>query len=310
MENSDIDLELLLHSNPQKNLDIVIPLIKEKVESYIQTYASNITDLDLEVLLTQADINQDWAIAHAYSILEYTKFFGRDDFQEAVTNNYGLLSKTQEFIFEFQDLNSLLLEKNLPAFYDPNTERVLCYQQGWRTHTSSQKAFVSAKMKSHYENAPSMGQEYDRKITPFIIRHAIELKVKNDLLGIWFVEKAGKVSRVPINTYIEFLKNNGNQFFDLPINIKVLSLANRWANDFVHTGIHEYLWLVFSVVERIEPLFSIQENGEMNLEGFNFRKASFDKNTLKAELESHLGNGYIVHLSEWEIEKTETYTST
>lgn len=301
-------VELLQRSNLQQNLDNTIPLIKEKVELYIQKHAQNIRELNLEVLLTQADINQDWAIAHAYSILEYIQLFSREDFISVMTDD-KILNKTREFIFEFQDLNSLLLDKKLPAFYDPKTDKTLCYQQGWEVHTSAQKAFVSAKMKSHYEDIPSVGRDYDRKIAPFIIRHSIELKIKNDLLEIRFVEKSGKIKPVFISDYIKFFEKKGTQFFDLPIDINILSLVNEWSNDFVHTGMHEYSWLIFSVVERIEPLFSIKENGKTNLDGFNFRKKTFDKKSLKTELESFLGNGYIVHFSEWEVEKEETFKS-
>lgn len=289
-------LELLTHSNPQENLKTIIPAIQKEVESYIEKYGENIKELNLEVLLTQDEMNQGWIIAHCYSILEYIKLFTRKDFTNLPDLENKTLNKTQEFISEFQHFNTILKESGHPAFFDDKHD-ILCLQVGLPTQVNSQSAFTSAKMKSHYENTPSVGQEYDRKITPFIIRHAIELKVKNDLLKIQYVEVQNKIKPIFISKYIKFLEEYSETFFNLPKDtISTISLVNKWANEFVHSGLHEYSWIIFSIIERIEPLFSIKEHSEINIYGFDFRKSPFNHNEFKTKLEDFLGSGYSVHL--------------
>ena len=102
------------------------------------------------------------------------------------------------------------------------------------------------------------------------------------MLGIERVKNTEKNSPefILLNRYIEFLKNHGNDFFDLPVPIISIQTVNKWSNNVIHTGIIEHIWEIHSAALTVKPLF----------EGGNLRKSNFSESDLKTRLEAYFKN--------------------
>ena len=293
MFNKEIDdkLKLLSGSDSSINFMLVVPYIKGKVEEYIQKNEPE-SILVLNDLLNQSSYSKSWAIAQSHSILHYIDHLNSDTFHEVVSGDSYLTNITQTFIYDFKDFNTFLRELHLPAIYDPNKDEILNAITMDR-YAKSAGAFVTSKLKTYYPGAPSpLMYEYEAKVTPFFIRHAIELKVKCEMLGIYRVIRIKKDGTlvpaiVGISQYINFLKNEGQIFFDLPpeVNIDEIQIVNQWSNNFIHTGEHEYVWQVKSAISAIEPLFNAVFKDQLSIHGHTFRSSLFTPASLKNSLE-------------------------
>lgn len=298
MCNNEIDdaLKILTGTDSSINLKVVVPYIKGKVEEYIQTHEPD-SVLVLNDLLNQNSYSKSWAIAQSHSILHYIDHINSDTFQKVVSGDHYLTNVTQTFIFDFKDFNTFLRELQFPAIYDPSKDEILTDIFMGR-HAKSAGAFVTSKLKTYYPGAPSpLMYEYEAKVTPFFIRHAIELKVKCEMLGIDKVIRIKKDgTRVPaiigISQYIDFLKGEGQNLFDLPldVNIDEVQIVNQWSNNFIHTGEHEYVWQVKSAISAIEPLFTIDYKGIRSIHGHTFRSSLFTPIRLTNSLETKFGD--------------------
>lgn len=298
MCNNEIDdaLKILTGTDSNINLKVVVPYIKGKVEEYIQTHEPD-SVLVLNDLLNQNSYSKSWAIAQSHSILHYIDHINSDTFQKVVSGDHYLTNITQTFIFDFKDFNTFLRELQLPAIYDPSKDEILT-DIFMDRHAKSAGAFVTSKLKTYYPGAQSsLMYEYEAKVTPFFIRHAIELKVKCEMLGIDKVIRIKKDgTRVPaiigISQYIDFLRGEGQNLFDLPleVNIDEVQIVNQWSNNFIHTGEHEYVWQVKSAISAIEPLFTTDYKGIRSIHGHTFRSSLFTPINLTNSLETKFGD--------------------
>ena len=297
MQQIEIDnsLALTLASDAKINLEILIPYIKSKVEVYLHTQGATGATLVLSDLLTKEEYDRDWVIAQCHSILSYIDLFYADDFL-SVVRDLNLIEVTKNFIFEFKDFNGFLTDVGLLEIYNAKTDKLLGRIEN-KNYVNAQEAFVTAKMQAFYANRPSYcTAQYQEKLVPFIIRHALELKVKTEMLGIAraVTKKSDgifKPKQIMIGECIDFLGDQGAPFFNLPAGIQIddLKTINKWSNSFIHTGFHEYVWQVKTAIDVIEPLFSIKENGVMNIEGFKFRSDQFKIDDLKTALQTKFG---------------------
>lgn len=297
---SDVDisreLQIILKDDLETNLDEVIPYIKEKTENYIH----NCNDgLNIEDLLDRKLFNKAYVVAQCRSVLDYIVFLYSDELRKINQDERLLMDLTRTFIFDFEWFNSFLMKMklNIPAIYDPQKEKILTDIRMDR-HVESQKAFVAAKCSMFNSRVSSpFAYEYNKGITPFVIRHAIELKIKYEMLGIDHVickNSEGMLvqANIGISQYIDFLKNEGSNFFEFPpdVNIDNLQIVNRWSNNYIHTGLHQYVWQIRSALLAIEPLFRIEYGSETRVFGFHFRVKDFNAEKLKAELERKFSN--------------------
>lgn len=298
MQQIDMEasLALILASDAKINLEKIIPYIKSKVEAYLATQGVTAEgELVLSDLLTKELYDQDWVIAQCHSILSYIDLFSADHFVKVVHGN-KLIEMTRNFIFEFKDFNGFLTDVGLSTIYDARTDELLGSIES-KNHVNSEEAFVTAKMQAFYAGCPSSGTiEYKEKSVPFMIRHALELKIKSEMLGISHAvtQKADgsfKPKQIMISDCIDFLGDQGAPFFNLPAGIQIddLKTINKWSNSFIHTGLHEYVWQVKTAIDVIEPLFSMQENGVINLDGFKFRSDQFSIDNLNTALRTKFG---------------------
>lgn len=298
MCNNEIDdaLKVLLGTDSSINLKVVVPYIKSKVEEYIQTHAPD-SVLVLNDLLNQSSYSKSWAIAQSHSILQYIDHINSDVFQNVVSGEHYLTNITQTFIFDFKEFNTFLRDLQLAAIYDPNKDEILT-DIFMDRHAKSAGAFVTSKLKTYYPGAQShLMYEYEAKVTPFFIRHAIELKVKCEMLGIDRVIRIKKdgtsaPANIGISQYIDFLKDESQNLFDLPseVNIDAVQIVNQWSNNFIHTGEHEYVWQVKSAIAAIEPLFNVDYKGIRSIHGHTFRSSTFTPTNLTTSLTTKFGN--------------------
>lgn len=294
-EEMDEMLKLITASDAKINLEYTIPYIESKVNSFLDQHGGNQSVLVLADLLTKENYDQDWVIAQCHSILSYIKLFSEKHFNDAV---YGhkLVQITQEFIFEFKAFNGFLLDVQLLPIYDPEKDPLLGQIHN-KNYVHSEQAFVTAKMQSFYAGLSSYGtEEYKNKVVPFMIRHALELKIKSEMLGISYAvtqrtDGTYKPKQILISDCIDCLGNEAADLFELPSSIQIndLKIINKWSNNFIHTGLNEYSWQVKTAIDVIEPLFSIKEKGAVNFEGFKFRSATFDMDNLKTALQTKFG---------------------
>ncbi|OUY08738.1 hypothetical protein [Acinetobacter populi] len=308
MQQNEIDesLKLITASDAKVNLETLIPYIKSKVEDYLAAHAASESTLVLSDLLTKEDYDQNWVIAQCHSILSYIDLFYADHFLNVVKER-DLAEVTKEFIFTFKAFNGDLKRLNLNVIYDARTDEMLG-EIFDSNYVSAQNAFVTAKMQALYAGCPSAGTaEYLAKLVPFMIRQALELKIKSEMLGIAYAvtkntDNSFKSKQIMISECIDFLGDQGATFFNLPVEIKVedLKIINKWSNNFIHTGLHEYSWLVKTAIDVIEPLFSIKENGEISTDGFKFRSEQFNFDSLHSALQSKFGQN--VHFAIYQSE--------
>lgn len=102
----------------------IFSLTKQKISA---THEKNITH-NLEILLTPQQYDLSWAIAQAKAISQYIEYLLQ--LKLISSNEQNLTRLTQNFIFDFMDLNSWLRELSsektfLPSFYDPSEEDIL-----------------------------------------------------------------------------------------------------------------------------------------------------------------------------------------
>lgn len=267
------------------NFKAIIPYIKLKIEDCIKPsqYKPNLKNL----LLSKVR-DEKWAIAQFDSILDYINLLNEEHISNIITGDkssyaYRYLSfLTRDFIYQVKRLNYFLYSNKLPSLADPTKDLIL----GWirmGSHVDPSDVFDKA-----YTNITSpfiashTDYTYHSKATPFYIRHAIELKIKSEMLGIERVKNTEKNSPefILLNRYIEFLKNHGNDFFDLPVPIISIQTVNKWSNNFIHTGIIEHIWEIHSAALAVKDLF----------EDSNFRKSNFSEADLKISLEKFFKN--------------------
>lgn len=292
----DAALKLLISSDSSINLKEVIPYIKGKVEEYIKTHKPD-SVLVLKNLLTPSSYGVSWAIAQSHSILHYIEHLNSDNFHKIVSGDIYLTNITQKFIIDFKNFNTFLRELRLPPIYDPSKDKILT-DIFMDRYAKSAGAFITSKLKTYYPGAPSpLMYEYEANVTPFFIRHAIELKVKCEMLGIDKVIRIKKDGTpvqaiINISKYINFLNFEGKKFFDLPpeVNIDEVQIVNQWSNNFIHEGEHEYVWQVKSAISAIEPLFIIDYKGVLAIHGHTFRSEHYTPASLKKSLEEKFMN--------------------
>lgn len=295
---SDINqqLEIILANNPKVNLEVTIPKIKKLTEKYLLEKRIIIRSSTLEVLNSDV-VNQEWVIEQCLCILEFIEKLDLN-FLEKI-NDVDLVSFTQNFIYGFQAFNQYLTEISehplLPNKVDPIYDP---FEAGTLPNTTKEnyitamQAFTTAKMNSFYAGIDSYRTpEYKREITPFMIRQAIEVKVIAEMLGIHDAystkcSESYKRKVIPITKYIEFIRDEASDLFDLPDSVTMDNIlaVNKWTNQFIHTGINYFSWQVVKAISVIEPLFSLKKDNRTNLNGFNYRSNNFSFDEIETRL--------------------------
>lgn len=301
----DFEKQLAIFSGNSSdiNFEIVIPHIKKIIIRYLAKYDNSGHSNSFQKLLNPQLYDHCWIISHCHSILDYINLLHTPEFAICMKDDDQCLQEmTAKFIIDFKSFNTSLIRMRLIALYDPSKDNILT-RLFMDRQAKSMGAFITAKLKTYYPNAPSpFMHEYEENITPFIIRHAIELKVKNEMLGIAQVFQINKKTNgkspaiISISRYIDFLKSDPGALFELPpsIHLDAIQAINQWANNYIHTGEYEYVWVIKSVITVLEPMFSMksEQDSSLNVQGLNYRSKNFEIAKLRDSLKKHLGDNY------------------
>jgi SEC-C motif-containing protein len=104
----------------------------------------------------------------------------------------------------------------------------------------------------HYYGQKSFGDFVRQPIAAFLIRQAIELRVKNGL-GIHDIFIGSNHQRITADKFIDFINNNVKIKF--PIKISILKKIHAWTNHYIHRGILLQVWKMDLAYELLKPLF-------------------------------------------------------
>lgn len=292
MTEINYNLKLLLANDPEINLEVLIPKVKALAETYLSDKNVSLRDSKIDVL-NSGDIDNSWVIEQCLCVIEFINNLDITLLKKIKPNDLAIF--TQDIIFDFQTLNQYLTELGLETIYSPNDPNAFpnISKSGY---IDSMQAFTAAKMNAFNAGMNSYRTpEYKRKITPFMIRQAIELKIITQMLGIHDTLKIDanhnyKKKFITITQYIDFIEQEGSNLFDLPSvsTINDIRNINKWTNEFIHTGFNAFSWQVAKAISTIEPLFSIQKNGSIVTSGLDFRSENFTQ----TELENKLNNKF------------------
>ena len=87
---------------------------------------------------------------------------------------------------------------------------------------------------------------------------------------------------------------NTMKAIDFPID--TLISINEWTNSFVHTGEVPHVWQSLEAIDLIEPFFTIEKDGYINLQGVSFITEGISYQQIKEYLEEKNKNT-IFHIS-------------
>lgn len=122
----------------------------------------------------------------------------------------------------------------------------------------------------------------------FLIRQAIELKVKN-CLGINVIrDKDGRMIKMTSDKLIDFLYTNDN--ITLPyIPKSLLKKVHAWTQVFIHGGFVINLWQIDLALDVLKPLFSLGETKKaLSIHGAVVIKKAYYEGTFQNEVKEFL----------------------
>ncbi|MBJ9373727.1 hypothetical protein [Acinetobacter sp. TGL-Y2] len=266
-------LDELTFKDLKHNRDVVIPYIIEKVTTFLSANPFRDTPNFFISNLLDKKVNLNWVISQCKSILDFIEFIQSDEYLNLNDENNQIFIM-QHFFYDFSQFCVLATNANIPV--DPNLYNSPIGLIGKSRTMPAQQFFIESKFNyfsKKYSNFDSISP-FAIYSTPILIRQSIEIKIK-ELLRIDTVKftPTGGDTFIPINKYLDFIKNTNNSIFDLPVNINDLIEINRWTNTFVHEAYNEFIWIIQSCVTTIEPLFSIQDDARYtatNTHGITF----------------------------------------
>lgn len=101
--------------------------------------------------------------------------------------------------------------------------------------------------------------------TIFLLRQAIEIRLKN-ALGIDIItNKNGKLIRITGEKLLPLIKDGkttGN--IEFPIEISVVEKIHKWTNHYIHGGFIPYTWEIEWAYHLLNPLFAWGQHGEIH----------------------------------------------
>ena len=126
----------------------------------------------------------------------------------------------------------------------------------------------------------------------FLIRQAIELKIKNCLGIDVILDKNGYVKKMTADRLIEFVFNNSH--IKLPkITKSILTSIHKWTQYFVHGGFILNVWQIDIAHELIQPLFQLGETSSMlSIYGSIIIDKNYYENDFEKEIKQFLIGTY------------------
>lgn len=269
MNDLSTEIEKITFENYQHNLSVLKEL-KETIER--EFLKEEITDDAFVENLYSDDINDKWFLSQCQSICnQIEKIVNKDskfnEFYSQILTDNDKIRLSQELICDISYLEQLTGYQ-----YKINKEGEKISRPDY---LSSNLFFLHAKF-SYFTNQhipETTSRHFAFSSMPTLIRQAIELKVKR-MIGLEKVtKKNGGFKMIGISSILDFFIKNSS-YFNMPVPFKTLKDINGWTNSFVHTGIAPFCWQSLEAIDLIEKLFSIEESGAWDIEGFSYLKIS------------------------------------
>lgn len=129
------------------------------------------------------------------------------------------------------------------------------YGLGKRTLANSSEIFTaSIDHLKHNLHIETFSQFIRQPTAAFLLRQAIELRIKN-CLGIYVIyDKSGMPAKITPDTFIDFIYDNNKIIF--PIKKSILKKIHSWTNYYIHGGILPELWKIELAQCLLGDLFS------------------------------------------------------
>ncbi len=133
------------------------------------------------------------------------------------------------------------------------------YGLGKRTIANSSEVFdASIDHLKHYLHIKTFSEFIRQPTAAFLLRQAIELRIKN-CLGIYVIyDKSGMPAKITPDTFIDFIYDNDK--ITIPIKKSILRKIHSWTNYYIHGGMLPELWKIELAQFLLTDLFS---GGEM-----------------------------------------------
>ncbi len=130
------------------------------------------------------------------------------------------------------------------------------YEWGKRNVIHSAEAFSASQMLLRsriYES--SMGEFAVRPTSIFLLRQAIEIRLKN-IFGIdRITDDRGKIERIPGSVFVELVRGNEDAV-DFPVKASLLMKIYNWTQYYIHGGFIPYIWEIEWAHNVLTPLFT------------------------------------------------------
>lgn len=128
----------------------------------------------------------------------------------------------------------------------------------WKNPYSHERIFFDALL--HYFGESSQHTAIDTDYTNSLshIRVSLEFRLRN-LFGVYGLANiiSGAVSPVAVSNILEFMKNNEG-LIESPIPISNLRRINFYCNNFMHSGLKDYVWNPLFLYDYLIPFFATQ----------------------------------------------------
>jgi hypothetical protein len=108
----------------------------------------------------------------------------------------------------------------------------------------------------NYFNTKTFAGIITQPISVFLIRQAIEVRIKN-ALGIHIIRRADNANIVKITPdfFFDFIYSNPENI-KMPITKDKIVKIHRWTNNFIHAGLMPPIYKIWFAFKQLEPLFS------------------------------------------------------
>jgi hypothetical protein len=169
----------------------------------------------------------------------------KDGFGQRVLDDIRLLKEIAFETAPFLDLAEFWVNKN--QVYSGRCKRNVLF---------STEIFECSKMvlrEAHYKS--TLGDFVMRPTSIFLIRQAIEIRLKN-ALGINMIRQLnGRIIKIPFSRLLENLFKKNKEAIHLPVPLPTIKRIYDWSNFYIHSGWMPYIWEVECAHHLLNPMF-------------------------------------------------------
>lgn len=161
------------------------------------------------------------------------------------------------------------------------------YGVGKRTIANSSEIFTaSIDHLKHFLHIKTFSHFIRQPTAAFLLRQAIELRIKNGL-GIYVIfDKSGSPAKITPDTFVEFIYSNDK--ITIPVKKSILKKIHGWTNYYIHGGMLPELWKIELAQELLTDLFN---GGEKKGVGMSlFGSIQIDINYFENQLYDDIAN--------------------